>query len=131
MNLAVNPYLQYKQNAVQGAGRGELTLMLYDGLVKFIRLALLAVEKKDIKEAHGSLVRAQGIVAYLNETLDHRYEISQNLSALYDYMNRRLVAANVRKDPRIIEEVLGLAVDMRDTWQQAVKLAGDAAVRWD
>ncbi|MCL6479772.1 MAG: flagellar export chaperone FliS [Peptococcaceae bacterium] len=125
MNLAVNPYLQYKQNAVQSAGRGELTLMLFEGLVKFLKLALQAIERKDINGAHDALVRSQAIVAYLNETLDHHYEISQNLSALYDYMTRRLVMANARKDTQIIEEVLDLAVDMRDTWQHALKLAGE------
>ncbi|MCL6479844.1 MAG: flagellar export chaperone FliS [Peptococcaceae bacterium] len=125
MSLAVNPYLQYKQNAVQGAGRGELTLMLYEGLVKFLKLALQSIERKDIKGAHDALLRSQEIVAYLNDTLDLSYQISQNLSSLYDYMTRRLVTANAKKDPRIIEEVLGLAVDMRDTWQQALKLAGE------
>lgn len=122
MSLA-NPYMQYQQNAVQTAAPGELTLMLYNGLVKFVKKARMAMEEKDIKGSSDALIRSQEIVAYLNETLDHRYELSQNLSALYEYMASQLVQANIKKDPEIAGEVLDLAEELRDTWQQAMKLA--------
>ncbi|MFZ5632090.1 MAG: flagellar export chaperone FliS [Bacillota bacterium] len=125
MGLATDPYLQYKQNAVQGASPGELTLMLYDGLVKFLKLALISMEQNDFNRSNNALIRSQEIVAYLNDTLDYRYEISQNLSALYDFMSRRLVEANTKKDAQIAAEVLELAEELRDTWQQAMKAAAD------
>ena len=125
MSLALNPYLQYKQNAVQGASRGELTLMLYDGLVKFIKRALISMDQNDLNGSHNALMRCQEIVSYLNDTLDQSYDLAGNLSALYEYMNRRLVEANAKKDSQIAGEVLELAMDMRDTWQHALKLVGE------
>ncbi|MFZ5647486.1 MAG: flagellar export chaperone FliS [Bacillota bacterium] len=118
-----NPYLQYQQNAVKSVGPGELTSMLYDGLVKYIRLSIMSIENKDLKACHNYLLRAQEILAHLNETLDFQYEISKNLSTLYDYMIRRLMQANVKKDSDIAAEVLGLAGELRETWRQALKLA--------
>lgn len=120
-----NPYLQYQQNAVKSVSPGDLTLMLYDGLVKFIRLSVMSVENNDMKACHNYLLRSQEILSHLNDTLDFQYEISKNLSALYDYMIRRLMEANVKKDVHIAGEVLGLAGELRETWRQAVKLAKD------
>lgn len=122
MNTAT-AYLQYQQNAAQSASPGELTLMLYNGLVKFLKLALAAIEKNDINGAHNALVRSQEIVAYLNETLDHQYELSQSLAALYDFMTRRLAEANLKKDGQMVREVMELAEEMRNTWLQALKIA--------
>lgn len=117
-----SPYLQYQQNAVKSVSPGELTLMLYDGLVKFIRLAAISIENGDLKACHNHMLRSQEILAHLNETLDLQYEISKNLSLLYDYMIRRLMEANVKKDSNIAGEVLGLAEDLRETWRKAIKL---------
>lgn len=125
MSVAVNPYWQYKQNAVQSASPGELTMMLYDGLVKFLKLAFMALEQNDLSEANNALIRSQEIVAYLNDTLDKRYELSTNLSSLYDFMTRRLIEANTKKDGLIVKEVLELAEELRDTWQQALKMSRD------
>ncbi len=123
MSLAANPYVQYRQNAVQTAAPGELTLMLYSGLVKFIRQSIIAIEQKDLKASNDALIRSQEIVAYLNETLDHGFELSKSLSAIYEYMGRRLMEANVKKDAGIAGEMLGMAEGLRDTWMQAMKLA--------
>lgn len=116
-----SPYLQYRQNAVKSVSPGELTLMLYDGLVKFIRLAAMSIENGDLKVSHNHMLRSQEILAHLNETLDFQYEISKNLSLLYDYMIRRLMEANVKKDSNIAGEVLMLAEDLRETWRKAIK----------
>lgn len=118
-----NPYQQYQQNSVMSADRGELTLMLYNGAVKFIKQGMKFTEEKNIEEAHNSIVRAQEIISHLNVTLNMEYELSQNLTLLYDYMNRRLMEANVKKEKQILEEVLGLVEDLRATWMQALKLS--------
>lgn len=125
MSLAANPYQQYRQNAVRGASPGELTLMLYEGLVRFIKLAMLSLEEKDFNRSHNALIRSQEIVAHLNETLDNQYELSNYLSSLYDFMSRRLLEANAGKDEKTAKEVLELAEELRDTWQQALKTARD------
>lgn len=120
----IDAYQQYQQNAINCAGRGQLTLMLYNGAVNFVRQGIQHVNNKKIEGAHKSILRAQEIIAYLDETLAPEYEVSHSLALLYDYMNRRLMEANVKKDRTILEEVLGLLEVLRDTWAEAIKLAG-------
>lgn len=122
----LNPYQQYQQNSVMSAGKGELTLLLYNGAVKYIKQGLKHIEEKNIEEAHNSIVRVQDILAELNGTLNMEYEISRNLALLYDYMIRRLIEANNRKDKLILDEVQGLVEDLRDTWLQVLKLSKSA-----
>lgn len=101
----------------------ELTLMLYDGALKFCRQAMLAIDEGKIKEAHEYIVRVEDIIEEFQATLDKKYEISSSLDLLYDYIYRRLVEANVQKDKAILEEVYGLIKELRDTWKEAMKLS--------
>ena len=96
----VNPYQQYQEQSVMTASPGELTLMLYNGCIKFINQAKLFIEQKNIEKANNAIIRAQDIIQELMVTLNMDYEISKNLAALYDYMNRRLIDANISKIPR-------------------------------
>lgn len=116
-------YNQYKENSINTSTPEELTLMLYNGLVKFIMQAQAAIDEKAIEKANNSVMRAQAIVSEFQLTLNKKYEVSANLELLYDYMNRRLIEANLKKDKEILEEVLGMARELRDTWAQAMKLA--------
>lgn len=118
-----NGYNQYKENSVYTATPEELTLMLYNGLVKFIMLAQSAIDEKNIERANNSIIRAQDIVREFQVTLDMKYEVSKHLDSIYDYMYRRLIQANIKKDKEILEEMLEMAKDLRDTWTQAMKLA--------
>jgi flagellar protein FliS len=118
-----NAYDIYKQNSIFTASPEDLTLMLYNGLIKFIMLSQRAIEDKDIQKAHESIMRAQDILTEFKVTLDMQYELSQGLSLLYDYMLDRLFEANMKKDTGILAEVLHFAKDLRDTWAQAMKLA--------
>lgn len=121
--LAYNAYQQYKEKSIQTASPEELTLMLYNGLVKFIMRGIDAIEKNKIEEAHQSILRAQDIIQEFMATLDKKYAVSANLELLYDYMYRRLIEANAHKDASILEEVLNMAKQLRDAWEQAMKLA--------
>ncbi|MCL2839917.1 MAG: flagellar export chaperone FliS [Defluviitaleaceae bacterium] len=111
------------EDKVMTATREELTLMLYEGGIKFLNRAIMAVEKKDMTEAHAMILKSQDVVREFQLTLDHKYPISQELDTLYDYMHRRLVDANIRKDLEILNEVLGMFREFRDTWKEAMKLA--------
>lgn len=122
-------YDQYRENSAYTAQPEELTLMLYNGLVKFIMKAQYAITKKDMQAAHDNIIKSQNIIQEFMLTLDKKYEVSTNLLLLYDYMNRRLIEANVQKDTEILEEVLGFAKELRDTWEQAMKLAKHPAKR--
>lgn len=122
--MALNKaYNQYKENSVYTSTPEELTLMLYNGLVKFIMLAEAGIDEKDIEKAHNNIGRAQDIILHFQNTLDMKYEVSEGLDSLYDFMYRHLAEANIKKDKAMLEEVLGLVKELRDTWIQAMKLA--------
>lgn len=121
--VTTNAHNTYKQSSIFTASPEELTLMLYNGLIRFIMQAQKAIEDKDIQKTHESIIRAEDIILEFQATLDMKYELSKGLALLYDYMFNRLVDANVKKDGEILEEVLGFAKDLRDTWAQAMKLA--------
>jgi len=118
-----NAYETYRQNSIFTASPEELTLMLYNGLIKFIMLAQKSIDEKDVQKAHDSIIRAQDILMEFKATLDMQYELSHGLALLYDYMLDRLFDANIGKDNAILAEVLHFAKDLRDTWAQAMKLA--------
>jgi len=118
-----NAYETYRQNSIFTASPEELTLMLYNGLIKFIMLAQKSIDEKDVQKAHDSIIRAQDILIEFKATLDMQYELSHGLALLYDYMLERLFDANMKKDNEILAEVLHFAKDLRDTWAQAMKLA--------
>lgn len=116
-------YNQYKENSIFTSTPEELTLMLYNGLVKFIMQAQCSINENNIEKANKSITRAQDIISEFLITLDMKYEVAGNLALMYDYMYRRLIDANVKKDHAILGEVLGFAMELRDTWTQAMKIA--------
>ena len=118
-----NAYDTYKQNSILTASPEELTLMLYNGLIKFIMLAQKAIEEKDIQKAHDNIIRAEDILHEFKASLDMQYEISHNLALLYDYFLDRLMEANIKKDAGILDEILHFLRELRDTWAQAMKIA--------
>jgi len=122
--LAANLTAQnaYKQNSVTTASPGELTLMLYNGCLKFLNKAKLAIQDNNIQEKNTNLIKAQAIISELMATLNMDIEVSKNMLALYEYMNRRLVEANIQKDVSIIEEVEGLVTEFRDTWKEVIRI---------
>jgi flagellar secretion chaperone FliS len=117
-----NPYQSYQQTSVNTASPGELTLMLYNGCLKFINLAKNAIKINDIQTKNTNILKAQKIVQELMVTLNMDLEVSQNMMSLYDYMNRRLIEANVKNDIAILEEVEGLVMEFRDTWKQVIQM---------
>jgi flagellar secretion chaperone FliS len=117
-----NPYAAYQNNSVNTASPGELTLMLYNGSLKFIHIAKKAIEEKNIELKNTNIQKTQAIVNELMVTLNTDLEVSQNLMSLYDYINRRLTEANIKNDVSILEEVEGLITDFRDTWKEVIQL---------
>lgn len=115
-------YNAYKQNSVTTASPGELTLMLYNGCLKFLNKANQAIDEKNIQEKNTNIQKAQAIINELNVTLSMDYAISKQMNSLYDYMNRRLIEANIKNDKEIVNEVIGLTIEFRNTWKQAVQI---------
>ncbi|MBE2941397.1 flagellar export chaperone FliS [Anoxybacillus flavithermus] len=117
-----NPYQSYQTNAVQTAAPGELTLMLYNGCLKFIAQAKKAIEDKDIEARNTNLLKAQKIIQELMVTLNMEYEVAKSMMTMYDYIYRRLVEANIKSDMSILEEVEGYVKEFRDTWKQVIQI---------
>lgn len=118
-----NPYKQYQQNVVNTSTPQELTLMLYNGLIKFLKLSVQSIEENNAEKANNNIGRAQDILEEFMSTLNMDYDISNNLYSLYDFMYKHLVEANIKKDKTMVEDVVGFAEELRDTWAQAMKLA--------
>lgn len=114
---------QYQQSSVFTATPEELTLMLYNGCIKAIRFAEISVDEKNYEKANMYICKAEAIIRELRNTLDMKYEISENLYNLYTYFLNRLIEANMKKDNSILEEVLHFVEEIRDTWSQAMKQA--------
>lgn len=119
--MALNkPYQAYQNNSVNTASGGELTLMLYNGCIKFIKQAIKDIQNKNIEAKNTNIQKAQRIIQELMITLDQGVEISNQILPLYDYMHHRLMEANITNDVSILEEVQGFVVEFRDTWKQVI-----------
>lgn len=117
-----NPYQAYKANSVTTATPGELTLMLYNGCLKFMKLARKAIEDKNIQEKNVNLQKAQNIISELMVTLNTDLEVSKTMMSMYEYINRRLVEVNIKNDLEILTEVEEYVTDFRDTWKDVIQL---------
>jgi flagellar protein FliS len=117
-----NPYQTYQKQAVTTSAPEDLTLMLYQGMVKFIRLSKTALQNKNMEESHRYNIRAQDILSELMVTLKQGNIISDSLLPLYDFMKYRLIEANLSKNFDILEEVEGFALELSETWLTAIKL---------
>ncbi len=120
-------YAQYKNNKVMTASGPELTLMLYDGAIKFLNIADFAIEKNDIQKAHTNIIKVEKIIDYLRNTLDMKYPVAQDFENIYSYLSRRLIEANVHKDPEILEEMLTHLRSVRDNWKEVMRKNGVAS----
>lgn len=117
-----NAYAQYKNSKVLTASPAELTLMLYEGAIKFCNIAIVAVEQKDIEKAHINIIKTEKIIDHFRRTLDMKYPVAQDFERVYTYLARRLTEANLTKDKEILEEVCGHIRTMRDTWQEVMRI---------
>lgn len=118
-----NAYAQYNNSKVLTASPAELTLMLYEGAIKFCNIAVKAIEDKDIEKAHTNIVKAEKIIEEFQATLNHKYEVAKDFDNVYNYLRDRLIQANMKKDKEILDEVLGHLRTMRDTWKEVMRLA--------
>ena len=116
-------YNAYLRSKVMTATPAELTLMLYEGAIKFVNKAIMSIEKDDVMGAHNNLMKTQRIIEELRASLDHKYPVAKEFDTVYEYILRRLVEANIKKDKDILEEVLEHLRTMSDTWKEVMKNA--------
>lgn len=127
MAYQANPYLQqYNNSKILTASPAELTLMLYEGAIKFCNIAIMGIEQKDIEKAHTNIMKTERIINHLRVTLDMKYPVAQDFDRIYVYLERRLLEANMKKDTEILEEILTHLRSVRDTWKEVMRINGKA-----
>lgn len=119
--LANQGYAAYANNKIMTASPAELTLMLYEGAIKFANLAIVGIEEKDIQKAHTNIIKVERIIEEFQATLNHKYSVAKDFDEVYSYLMIRLREANMKKDKEIMEEVLKHLRTMRDTWKEVMR----------
>lgn len=119
--LANQGYAAYANNKIMTASPAELTLMLYEGAIKFANLAIAGIEEKDIQKSHTNIMKVERIIEEFQATLNHKYPVAKDFDNVYNYLLIRLKEANVKKDKEIMEEVLKHLRTMRDTWKEVMR----------
>ena len=118
---AHNPFAEYTNNKIMTASPAEITLMLYEGAIKFCNIAIIAIEHGEIEKAHNNIKKTQRIIEEFRNTLDHNYEVAEDFDRIYVYLLRSLFEANMKKDAAILEEVNTHLRSVRDTWKEVMK----------
>jgi flagellar protein FliS len=120
-----NAYNVYKNNSVNFASKEQLLLMLVEGAVKFAKIARQAIAEKEISKAHENIIKTQNIYYELMTSLDvnNGGEWAKALMNIYDFIVRRLTDANLKKDLNIMNEVIPLIEEVRNTWEEAYRIS--------
>ena len=117
-----NAFAEYQNSKIMTASPAELTLMLYEGAIRFCNVGISAIEQNDITKAHTNIIKVQRIIDYLRQTLDMRYAVAQDFERIYSYLSSRLIEANVKKDKEILEEVNMHLRSVRDNWKEVMRV---------
>lgn len=108
----------YGNNRVNTASQAELTLMLYEGAVKFGNIAITALEKKDYETTNINIQKCRNIIVELTSTLNMKYAVAEDFKKMYDYIFALLIHANLEKDMEMLDRAVSEIRDMRDIWKQ-------------
>lgn len=122
-------YDVYQKQKILTATPAELTLMLYEGAIKFINIAIMGIEKNDVSKAHTNIMKAQRIIEEFRSTLNFKYPVAKDFDVVYEYLLKRLVEANMKKDIEILEECLVHLRGMRDTWKEVMVATQNAVAK--
>jgi flagellar protein FliS len=113
----------YGQNKINTATPAELTLMLYEGAIKFCNKAIDGVRENDLEKVHNNIRKVENIIMEFQATLNHKYEVAKDFDVIYDYVYRKLVQANIDKTEESLEDVLKELRELRDNWKEIMKTA--------
>ena len=126
--MVKNPYAQYNNSKILTASPAELTLMLYDGAIKFCNIAVMGIEENDMEKAHNNIIKVQRIIDEFRSTLDRKYPVAEHFDRIYVYILQRLFEANIKKDKEILEEILVHLRSIRDTWKEVMRQSKERGV---
>ena len=121
--MAMNAAVAYKDSKILTASPAELSLMLYEGAIKFCNLAMIAIEKNEYDKANMNIIKAERIITEFRTSLDFKYPVAKSFDDVYEYIYSRLIDANLKKDAVILDEALGYIRELRDTWKEVMRLS--------
>ena len=120
--MPFNAAAAYQNNKISTATPAELTLMLFDGAIKYCNIAILGIEENNISKTNNNIIKTEKIMSYLRSTLDFKYPVANEFDNVYNYIYERLIVANINKDKEILNEILTHLRVMRDTWKEVMSL---------
>lgn len=123
--VQANAYSVYKNNSVNYASKDQLLLMIIDGAVKFSKIGRQAILDKDVLKAHQNIMKAENIFYELKISLDVSLsgKWGKDLIKVYDYIIDMLTEANIKKDVKIMDDLMPIIEDVSDTWHKAYELS--------
>lgn len=121
MAMIGNPYAKYQDSKILTASPAELTLMLYEGIIKFTNIGITAIENREFQKANTNILKAERIVDHLSATLNDKYPVSNDFRNVYDCIMQALIQGNMRKDIAELERALEYSRMIRDTWKDVMK----------
>jgi len=117
--------LHYRETQIKTASKGKLIVILYDGLLRFLDIALENIPKKKYDVVNNNILKAQDIITELIMSLNMEVgDISQKLFSIYTFFNKMLIEGNLKKDPKPILFVRKMAAELRDAWNQIASKGG-------
>ncbi len=125
---ANNPVQAYKETQIKTANQIRLIVMLYDGAIRHLNLALDSFSegfrRYDVVNTH--IIASQDILSELTASLDFDKggTLARNLFSIYSFMNRQLMEANMKKDPAPLQSVKKLLMVLRDAWEEIANRKG-------
>ncbi len=119
--MATNAATLYQGTKINTASPAELTLMLYEGAIKFCNIAMLGFETNDYEKVNNNIIKVQNIITEFRATLDFKYSTAKDFDIVYEYISGLLVQANVKKDSEYLNQALGQIREMRDLWKEIMK----------
>lgn len=122
-NQANQAYAEYNRNKVLTASPAELTLLLYEGAIKFCNIAIIGLEQNDMEKVHNNIIKVENIIEEFQATLNHKYPVAEDFDKIYNYIYNLLVEANIKKDKELLEQALNELRGMRDTWKEVMAKA--------
>lgn len=121
MAMIGNPYAKYQDSKILTASPAELTLMLYEGIIKFTNIGITAIENREFQKANTNIMKAERIVDHLSATLNDKYPVANDFRNVYSCIMQALISGNMRKDVAELERALEYSRMMRDTWKDVMK----------
>lgn len=119
-NQANQAYAEYNRNKVLTASPAELTLLLYEGAIKFCNIAIIGLEQNDMEKVHNNIIKVENIIEEFQATLNHKYPVAEDFDKIYKYIYNLLVEPNIKKDKELLEQALTELRGMRDTWKEVM-----------